>query len=542
MLPLPDNLPLFLLLLLPAWVIGVAIHELGHLIVGKLVGLNVVACGIGIHRPFCWFTWRGVTFYFGRPITAGLNLFVIDDFRWPRREMISMILAGPLASLLLALVAWLLWQFAIAPTPLAALFWMAAFAAFATLIPAQVRRGPVTLSTDGLNAWRLLQNRSRLGQTPPGLVLSTQLDLSQTCQRIDCLRGTISTTLAAALMQASLEDGNGALKTLEANCLRDPRRAGWGESLELYVRAAALQHTGSTDAPLALVELDRVANRSPELALVASLLRVDMELDRQAPVDHLLPVVANAAATCARPEFTARWLVSQLVAGAPEDMESQASKLLKEQVDMPLLTALRLRTEVARQLVVRGRMTEAQTWFQAANSQLATIASTIASPETRERFLASYAKRLRKIVDQAPAEASFFVASATTDADRGDPARRWAMLMLAIAAAGVAIIPTALFKGDLQMLHGATAVAIAGGLLGAAASGRAIWLSARTRAIMGLLLIVNLDLALAGFALLVRIEQRQRPDSNRDRRMPANQLDRAAVPKPIATPIASPAQ
>lgn len=536
MLPLPANVPLFLLLLLPAWVLGVAIHELGHLIVGRLAGLDVVACGIGLRRPFWSHTWRGITFYLGRPVTSGLNLFVVEDLRWPRWQMVTMVLAGPAASVLLTLVAWLLWQLEIAPTLISALFWTAAFVALTSLVPAQIRRGPVTLSTDGMTAWRLFRNRTHVGQASPGIVLATQLDLSQTCARIDCVRGEIYMTLATAFMQASLDDGAGALETLEADCLRDSRRTGRGESLELYVRAVALEAADSPDSSLALEDLARVAHRSPELRAAVALLKLDIALNHRTAVGDLLQVAEQAVVACPRPEFLAEWHASQLVALAPDDLEAEANKLLEPTREMPQLTALRLRIEVCRLLVERGRSAEARTWFQLANTQLAAIASTITLSATRERFLASYLKRLRKIVDLTPDDSAILATLPTVDTERGENARQWAMLMTSIAALATAMILISLILGEFHVMHGAIWTAIGAGYLGLISSGRAIWLSRRMRPVMTMFLIANLALAISAAAFRSRIDRRDR--SARERSHGASSHREDSNTRPHANTVA----
>lgn len=514
MLPLPDHVPLFLLLLFPAWIVGIAVHELGHLIVGSLVGLDVVACGLGMRKPFWSRTWRGITFYLGRPITAGLNLFVIEDLRWPRRQMMAMVLAGPLASILLAIVAWSLWRYNQAPTLFSALFWTAAFAAFGTLVPAQARRGPITLSTDGMTAWRLFCNRSRVAHMPPGILLATQADLAKTCQRIDCLRGEIYTTLTAALLQVSLKDGCGALETLEASCLRDPRRAGSGEALELYVRAA-LRLADSSDTSLALQALDRVAHRSPELQAAVALLHLDLALEQQKEVSDLLQVAEQAVAACARPELIAEWQALRLIALAPDDFEDQANRLLDDNSELPQLTALRLRIEVTRHLAERGLHEKAQSWFQVANAHMATIASTISLPATRERFLASFARRLRRIVELLPDDAPIFAPLPTVDPVRGEQARQWAMLMCSMAALATAIVLISLLLGEFRIMHGASWIAVFAGYVGLSASGRAIWLGPRLRPMMTMFFIANLALAISAAALLMRIDRRESASSER---------------------------
>src|SRR3972149_6419737 len=89
MLPDVDSLSVPLIVaIIAAYYLGIAIHELGHVIAGRLAGLRVVACGIGFRRPRFHVSLLGTSFYFAASLRGGgLTIAVSDQFRPSRQSM-----------------------------------------------------------------------------------------------------------------------------------------------------------------------------------------------------------------------------------------------------------------------------------------------------------------------------------------------------------------------------------------------------------------------------------------------------------------------
>ena len=112
----------------------IVVHELGHLIVAKLLGIGVDVFSVGVGRRLWGFSWGGTDWRisllpFGGYVmlTGGdpMDRYAID----PRRDLmkrppwqrIAVYLAGPLANLLLAAVLFASVHLSVGQAPLAAL-------------------------------------------------------------------------------------------------------------------------------------------------------------------------------------------------------------------------------------------------------------------------------------------------------------------------------------------------------------------------------------------------------------------------------------
>ncbi len=137
----------------PALFLSVAVHEIGHLVAGKLVGMNpggIVVCGFMILRSGPgWrfqFDWR-------RVLSGGLAqpLPKMGDFA-PRRYAL-MVAGGPIATLLTAAIAGIAWKAYDEPAGwLSSLFWLNLVLFAGILVPMS---GPN--KTDGPRIWMLLR-------------------------------------------------------------------------------------------------------------------------------------------------------------------------------------------------------------------------------------------------------------------------------------------------------------------------------------------------------------------------------------------------
>ena len=159
------------LLLLELVSLGVVIpiHEIGHAIAGRLVGLDVVAIVLGHGRT----VWSGHVA--GVPIdvrawptVGGATLFGTTRSTWLRFRMFVAVLGGPLANVacLIGCSAWFglaMWQDAgrvfAGLAPLTG-FWLAnAYALLANLLPRRVQGANGANRTDGAHLLRLLWPR-----------------------------------------------------------------------------------------------------------------------------------------------------------------------------------------------------------------------------------------------------------------------------------------------------------------------------------------------------------------------------------------------
>jgi len=160
-----------LFLLIPGLYLATAIHELGHVSAGALVGMDVGAISVG---PFAFaksgknwvfhFNRRAWLGGFFRPLTANPD-FQPVDFAW-------MVAGGPAASVLLALLCALIyarsgnggWDW------IGTMFWISWFIVVMSLIP--YRAG--LIKSDGARLWQLIRRPEQTRTWAALLALQTE--------------------------------------------------------------------------------------------------------------------------------------------------------------------------------------------------------------------------------------------------------------------------------------------------------------------------------------------------------------------------------
>jgi hypothetical protein len=159
------------LLLIPALYVAIAIHEIGHLLAGTLVGLDTGGIAIG---GFVFLrSGRNWTFRFDRRCWAGgffkpltnTAAFRPGRFAW-------MVAGGPLASLALTVVCFLLYLRSGNGTwyTTGSLFWVALFILIISAVPFSSGLN----RSDGARLWLLLQHPERARSWMALLALQTE--------------------------------------------------------------------------------------------------------------------------------------------------------------------------------------------------------------------------------------------------------------------------------------------------------------------------------------------------------------------------------
>ncbi len=99
MIPSPESWPVFWVACVPAWLLAVLWHEIGHCLAARCVGRPVLAWGLGAHKPWFYVRRGSTSFFLARPLIMGLTL---TASRFPQRgkaEQFWLLAGGPLATL-----------------------------------------------------------------------------------------------------------------------------------------------------------------------------------------------------------------------------------------------------------------------------------------------------------------------------------------------------------------------------------------------------------------------------------------------------------
>jgi hypothetical protein len=143
---------------LPIWVVfSVVIHEAGHAIGGRLVGLRVPICGVGIQKPLFSFSLGATRCFFGLWPINGLTLLCCDSQNLPIRPMVIAVAVGPLTNLLVGLIS-LSIDLALPGTqPALAILTTLSFVLTLNLLPIRSKGTGFSFRTDGMMILRMLR-------------------------------------------------------------------------------------------------------------------------------------------------------------------------------------------------------------------------------------------------------------------------------------------------------------------------------------------------------------------------------------------------
>ena len=164
--------PVTALLCLPAFYLAVAIHEIGHLIAGKLAGMDpggLIVGGFAMIKSGERWVFR---FDYRNIMCGGLAKPLPPNGEFSRSKFAWMVAGGPLASLLFA-AAMGAARLRYGSGPLAwrgSLFWTAVFITIISLVPGS---GGVN-KTDGARLWMLLRHPARALSWVAMLMIQTE--------------------------------------------------------------------------------------------------------------------------------------------------------------------------------------------------------------------------------------------------------------------------------------------------------------------------------------------------------------------------------
>ncbi|MSR57630.1 MAG: hypothetical protein EXS05_08155 [Planctomycetaceae bacterium] len=382
-----------------AYEVSIALHELGHAIVGKLAGLRVVACGIGIRRPLFHFRLGETHYFVARPLSGGVTLLLHDSIRTPRWRMILSVAGGPLASLLTAIGAatWIYIDershFVTGVAVISTFFFVT------SSIPKWAPFGNMVLANDAALVTAYLQDKAHLLEQP-GRLLTTCKAMRDLSRDLGSVIGEVYYTLGTALMQNTLEDAEGARESLAAPILNSANRGTAFRNLEALVRSLlALSAIDCNQEEILRQAEISLHGDSYALALVG-MAAADLANSQG---ERSTPSVAVAKAVCEamrERHFRTSFEAKRLIARPPEDLAKSCRELLARRgaAELDPMRALWLSSSAAQLLATGGNRRVARIFFHDAMFRMNAIARTINDESVREKFQAHYAVPLKAAV------------------------------------------------------------------------------------------------------------------------------------------------
>ena len=149
---------------LPIWVLfSIVVHELGHALAAKMVGLRVGFCGVGMQRPLISFGVESTRYFFGLWPINGLTLLARDSPRLPTGPMVFAVAAGPLANLLVGFAALGLDWLTPGVQPAWSVLATVSFLLTLNLLPIRSKGTGFSFRTDGMMILQILNGTQRHG-------------------------------------------------------------------------------------------------------------------------------------------------------------------------------------------------------------------------------------------------------------------------------------------------------------------------------------------------------------------------------------------
>jgi hypothetical protein len=155
--------PLFFLLLwLPITYLSIFAHEVGHAVIGHLVGFKICSFGIGLGRPWALIRCGCTRIFLCRTHPLhGVTFSLPSQLFPPRRKMVPFLAGGIIANSLLTIFSWALWQ----SLPWGRSAWFAigginALLVIGNLLPYQIRVGRATIRNDAQAILAALRKRT----------------------------------------------------------------------------------------------------------------------------------------------------------------------------------------------------------------------------------------------------------------------------------------------------------------------------------------------------------------------------------------------
>jgi hypothetical protein len=395
-----------LLAVIAAWYFAVATHELGHALAGRLVGMRIVACGIGFARPLASVRLFGTSFFVARrQATGGLVLPVRDRFRGSRGAMMAFIAGGPAVNLAEAAASYGLWAAGWGNPFVVVLFYVSVVLLVVTLVPVKVRLKKVgaTFRTDGMQLiqfWR----RTRWQETRPGEELETLRAITALSRDLGAGAGVVTYRAAEAMSLAGLGDAEAAAGVLDDPAFSDPDRGEAARGYEAFARAIVAQAVDPDAAPSALERAREVCRDDPVALAALALAEAQAALGRGCPAGDLAQAALAATRASGHDDLVTAAEMLALEAEPPEDLAPRAAALLARTGARRAspVAQLRLLAASSRVLAGRGQTGAARPLFARAQRLLTDLASDLGDARLRDRFLAANGGPLRAAVEAQP--------------------------------------------------------------------------------------------------------------------------------------------
>jgi hypothetical protein len=386
-----------LLWLIPAMLLVVIVHELGHALAGTIAGFRIFICGIGMTQPLAQIRIGTVSFYLARPIFMGLTLAMPKQLRVNRFALAVLLAGGAVANLATGLVAWLVWRHVADWKFLAVFATLSFFSGIGNLLP--FHSSKYGIASDGMQILRCIRNT--LAQEPAQALASSER-LFALCKSLNAEHGTAHLGRALALQSLSMGDLQTAEEVLADSSLPTAEPRSLAHHLESLTRATFAVEKKAPNAEEIVAEAIRSCT-DEDASLILKLLLVEIRIHAGDEPRQMIEEVLTITRRMERHAITteAEALLVLMNCSATPSSEYERLLGLSDARRLHPMTALKLIAARAKFLVSQGSTEEAQKLVARGHQLLTKTVNDVATPAIRARILEAGNARLRDAIPTA---------------------------------------------------------------------------------------------------------------------------------------------
>lgn len=396
-MPSIDSDLLFFIALGPAIFAAVILHEAGHVIAARCVGIDIAAWGVGYRRPWFHIRTGGAKFYLGRPLTGGIMIPIRKTIeRQPLQEFV-MIVGGPLASALGLASGLLALGLGFRSGVLSAWIYVSAIFVLFSLFPYEYVSRNFRLVSDASQLIRILKNGRESQAVPIGPALASTQVLVDLLTEIQCTTGMRYFYSAIASLQAALGDVVSASSSLDSARTYADRC-----SLHYYAQAIFAAEANPSDAKEVFRSaLDECCgDATAEFGIEC--IRENWQIQRGCGNSEKRRLLRQRAMGESRRDWLCWVEVIDFEAESSEDVETRCRRIQNEfQRHLNGVAAARLLALTSRRLASQGNLERAEVLFHEAEAAIAREAAAIADATTREAYLRSAERPLLEVAEMS---------------------------------------------------------------------------------------------------------------------------------------------
>lgn len=397
-MPWPHSYAVFLIALIPAMILAVILHETGHVIAARCVGIRVLAWGVGMRRPWFSFSVDNSIFYFGRPFSSGLTLPAKTTFERESTKELLLILGGPLASILGLSVGLAAWWLGARSNVLTAWIAVSVLIVATSAIPFVMRSKGIQFGSDAYLLLRLLTPSRQHAPLRLGHTLASARALADLMSSVKSQLGRAIYHSQISILESVFGNVPAARESLsiaQHNALSHSEVTG----LVAYAQALLAVKENAEDVERVLHTARNLCRDDATAKFWLDCLDEGLRLENGVGNGPRLNELRHEATKAGRTDWLFMVEMLEFEAEPQEDAEAQCRDLLKRQAGQittfDIARALAITTE---RLAARGNVSRARDLFAKAQAAITDEASTIASVETRDAYIRAASAPLQRAI------------------------------------------------------------------------------------------------------------------------------------------------